>query len=119
AIGARARIRSVALVGEYVRTQQFVQRLEHVADAQLLGLGDRARELLPEVAQNLLPVELVVGDEIELLLQARGEIVLDIALEERLEERRDETALVVGDQALPVDAHIATVLENRERRGIG
>ena len=119
AVRARARIGAIALVGKDVRPEQLVQRFEDFADAEILGLGDGAREVLPEVAQDLFPVELVVGDEVELLFEARGEIVFDVALEERFEECRDEAALVVGDEALAVDAHVAAILEHGERRGVG
>ena len=76
----------------------LVQRLEHVADAQVLDLADRRREVAPEVAQHLAPLEVAVGDEVELLLQVGGEVVLDVALEEALQEGDDQPPFVLGDE---------------------
>ena len=104
---------------EDVRAEQLVQRVQHLADAQVLDLPDAGREVAPEVAQHVLPLELAVGDEVELLLQVGREIVLDVALEEGLQEGRDEAALVLGDQALLVDADVVALLQHGERGGIG
>src|SRR5205814_8350753 len=52
-----------------------------------------ADEAGPEILQHLLPGDLVVGDAVELLLQIRREIVLDIAAEEVLQERDHNAAL--------------------------
>src|SRR5690606_27521784 len=95
---ARARIRAILLGGEDVRPKHLVERFQHVGDAQLLDLADCPGEIAPEIPQDVLPLELVVGDEIELLLEVGGEVELDVALEEAFEERGDETALVLGDQ---------------------
>ena len=76
-------------------------------------------KFVPEVAQHVLPLELAVGDEVELLLQVGGEVVLDVALEEAFQERRDEAALVLGDQPLLVDADVVALLQHGERRGVG
>ena len=119
AVGALARVAALGLGREDVRAQDLVQRLQHLADAQVLDLADGGREVAPEVAQHVLPLELAVGDEVELLLQVGREVVLDVALEEALQERRDEPALVLGDQALLVDADVVAVLQHGERGGIG
>ena len=119
AVGAQARIAALGLGREDVRAQDLVQRLQHLADAQVLDLADRAHELAPEVAQHVLPLELAVGDEVELLLEVGREVVLDVALEEALQERRDQPALVLGDQPLLVDADVVALLQHGERGGIG
>src|SRR5262249_12542842 len=106
AVGALARIPALGLGRKDVRAQQLVQCLEHLPDAQVLDLAHGAGEIAPEVAQHVLPFELAIGDEIELLLKIRGEIELHIALEEALEEGGDEASLVLGDQPLLVDAHV-------------
>ena len=41
----------------------------HFVDRQVLGLADGGGELLPEVAQHLPPVDLAVGDVVELFLE--------------------------------------------------
>ena len=73
---------AVALVGEDVRPEELVQRIEHLGGAQFLRFADRGGEVAPEIAQHLLPVDLVIRDAVELFLEIRGEIVLHIAAEE-------------------------------------
>ena len=104
--------------GKDVRAQDLVEGFQHLADAQILDVVDRAGELAPEIAQHVLPGELAVGDEVELLLEVGGEVVLDVALEEAFEEGDDEPPLVLGDQALLVDAHILALLQHGQRRGV-
>ena len=105
--------------GKMCGPKDLVQRFQHFADAQILDLVDRAGELAPEIAQHVLPGELAVGDEVELLLQVGGEIVFDVALEEAFEEGDDEPALVLGDEALLVDADVVALLQHGQRRGVG
>src|SRR5262249_32097290 len=93
AVGALARIPPPGPGREDVRPQKLVQRLEHIANPQVLDFADGAGEVAPEIAQHVLPFELAVGDEIELLLEVGGEIELHIALEEALQEGGDEAAL--------------------------
>ena len=75
---AGARIAAVAAVGEDVRPEQLVEASSTCVGAQVLDLADRGGELAPEVAQQLLPVDLAGGDLVELLLQIGGEVVLDV-----------------------------------------
>ena len=105
--------------GNRCGAEHLVERVDHLRDAQLLDVADRVGELAPEVAQQLAPGELVVGDAVELLLEAGGEVVFDIAGEEAFEERGEHAALVLGHQPLLVDAHIAAILEHLQDRGIG
>ncbi len=76
-------------------------------------------EFLPEIAQQLLPVELAVRDFVQLLFQIGREIVSHIAVEEAVQEGGDQPALVFGDEALAVHAHIGAVAQGRDDRGIG
>ncbi len=99
--------------------EHVVQGFHHLADAQILDLVDGGGEVLPEIAQHLAPFELVVGNEIELFLKVGGEVVFDVALEEAFQEGDDETALVLGNEALLVEAHILAIAQHGERRGIG
>ena len=101
------------------RRQRLVQRVEHVGDAQFLGVVDCGEEVLPEIAQHVLPVELAGRDLVELLFQLGGEVVFDIALEEAFEEGRDQPALGLRDQLALVDRHIFAVSQRRQHRGIG
>src|SRR5207253_2690373 len=81
-------------------------------DLEVLDVIDRAREIPPEIPQQIAPGDLAVGDPIELLLERRGEIVFDVAGEKGLEERDDDPPFVLGNEALAVDAHITAVLEH-------
>ena len=87
--------------------------------AQVLGLADGGREIAPEIAQDLLPVDLVVGDPVELLFEVGGEIVFHVAAEEAFQERDDEAALVLGNEALLLDPHIFAVAQDLQHRRIG
>ena len=58
-----------------------------------------AGEIVPEVAQQRLPVDLAVRHLIELLLEIGGEVVADIFGEERFEEGRHDPALVLRNRA--------------------
>ena len=69
--------------------------------------------------QHRLPVDLAVGDLVELLFELGGEVVADVFGEEGFEERGDEAALVLGDQPLLLDPHIVAVAQHGERRGVG
>ena len=105
--------------GNRCGAEHLVERIDHLRDAQFLDVADGGGELAPEVAQQLAPGDLVVGDAVELLLEIGGEIVFDVAGEEAFEERREHAALVLGNEALLVDAHIAAVLEHLQDRGVG
>ena len=105
--------------GKTSGASSLVQRVEHVGDAQFLGLVDWRGEFLPELAQHVLPVELAGGDLVELFLEIGGEVVLDVALEEVFEEGRDQPALGLGDElALRPSSHIRGRAAS-QRRGIG
>jgi hypothetical protein len=64
---AGARIGAVAAVREDVGPEQLVEGFQHLGGAQILGLADGGREVAPELAHHLLPVDLVVRHAIELL----------------------------------------------------
>ena len=51
-------------------------------------LAERHREVAPEIAQHLLPVDLAGRDPVELLLEIGGEVIFDIAARRRIRERR-------------------------------
>src|SRR5262249_52400566 len=117
--GALARIAAVGARWEDVRRQHVVEDIDDLADLQVLDLADRAREVAPEIAQQVAPFHLVVGDAVELVLQPGGEVVLDVAREEVLQERDDDAAAVLGNEAALVDAHVFAVLEHLQDRRVG
>ncbi len=58
-------------------------------------------------------------NEIELFLQRGREIEFDVLAEEAFEERDDEAALVLRDEAFLVDADVVALLQHGERGGVG
>ena len=64
-------------------------------------------------------LDAAAGNVVELVLEIGGEAVFDIALEEALEERGDDAAAILGDEALLLEPHIVAVLQHLEDRGIG
>ena len=104
---ARPRIAAVRARRKQMRRQQRVERIDHLGDFQILDLVDRADEVAPEIAQHVAPGDLVVGDEIELLLELGREIVFDISGEEAFQERDDDAAAVLRMQPPLVEPHIS------------
>ena len=96
---AEAGVDPLAARGKNVRAQKLVQAVEHLPRAEVLDVGDGAGEIVPEIAQERLPVDLAVRDLVELLFEIGGEIVADIFREERLEEGGYDPAFVLGDRA--------------------
>ena len=114
-----ARVHAFRADRENVRAEYFIKRIEHFADAQFGNACDGGVEVLPEVAQELFPVQLAVRHQIQLLFEAGGEVVFDIAAEELLQEGRDQPALVLGDEAVLLHLHIFAVAQHGQDRGIG
>ena len=102
-----------------MRAQHVVEHVQHLGDAQILDVVDRADEVAPEILQHLLPGNLVVGDAVELLFQIGGEVVFDIAREEVFQERDHDAALVLAVQALLLELDVAAVLQHLQDRGVG
>src|ERR1044072_4560769 len=71
---------------EEMRPQLLVELVQHLADAEVLGLADGGGEGTPEFAQHLAPVDLAVGDAVQLFLEMGGEVVFDVAGEIGLQE---------------------------------
>ena len=119
ALRADARVDAVSARREHVRGEHLVERVDHLGEAHVLDLIDGADEVLPEVAQHLAPIDLGIGDLVELLFQIGGEIIFHVAHEERFEEGDHHAALVFGDEALLVEAHVAAVAQHLQHGGIG
>ena len=116
---AQARIAAIFLFREDVRRQGVVQRIKHGGDAQLADIVDGGAEISPEVAQQLLPVELAGRDLVELGFERRGEIIFDIARKEILEEGGDDPALVLRIETVLLKPDIVARRQDLQRRGIG
>ena len=109
-----------ALGREDVRPEQLVEASSTCVDAQVLGVVDaRRRNRVQKSRSTVLPVDLAVGDLVELLLEVGGEVVFDVAREEALQERGDQPALVLGDEPLLLEPHIVAVAQHGEGRGVG
>ena len=102
-----------------MRAKQFVEAVENLRGAQILCFIHRSGEVLPEIAQHLFPVDLIVGDEIELFFETGGEIEFDIAREEAFEKGDDEPPLVFRHKTFLVEAHIIAIAQHGERRRVG
>src|SRR5439155_6029203 len=72
ALRTLARIAAVGPRRKQMGTEHLVERVDHLRDTQLLDVADGSGEIAPEVAQEVAPGNLVVGDAVELLLQPRG-----------------------------------------------
>src|SRR4029079_6899738 len=81
AIGAGARIAAIALVREDMGAEQVGQRVQHLGGAQILGAVEGRRKVARESPQDLLQIELMMGDPVELLFEGGGKIELDITSE--------------------------------------
>ena len=116
---ADARIGAVLARREQMRRQHLIERVDHAGNLQILGVVDRADEIAPEIAQHLAPRHLAVGDEIELLFEAGGEIVFDVFGEIAFQERDHDAAAVLGVKPALVEPHIFAVFQHLQDRGIG
>ena len=116
---AGAGIFAVFRLGEEMRPQIGVQRIQHLGDGQILGAIDGAVEMVPEIAQHLLVVDPPAGDVVELVFQLGGEIVLDVTLEEVRQEGGDHPAAILRHEAPFVETHIVPVLQHLQDAGIG
>ena len=97
----------------------LVEDGENLGNPQLGGLGDRRREIAPELGQNLFVIGLAGAHQIKLFLKIGGEFIADIFAEEIEQEDRDDAAFILGDQAVLVFADIFTVLDGGDDAGIG
>src|SRR5690606_40006677 len=99
-------VSAVSTRWEDVRPKDLVKRLQHLADAKVLDLVDGLREVAPEIPQNVFPLQLAVGDEVQLLLEIGREVVFHIPAEETFEECCHQPPLVLRDEALLFEAHV-------------
>ena len=102
-----------------MRAEFLVQRRDHVADLQVLGLVHRLGELVPEGVHHLPPVQLAGGDVVQLLLQRGGEAGIDVVLEEADQEGGDQPAAILRDEAPLLQPDIVAVLQHRQDGRIG
>src|SRR5262249_19381473 len=117
---ALARALATVVVGrEEVRAELLVELVQDVADAQLFRLADGVGECLPEVTQDLAPVDAAARDIVELVLEMSGEVVFDVARKVGLQERRDDAAAILRYEALALQPHIAALLQHLDDRRIG
>ena len=105
--------------GEQEGAQGGVEGLDDIAGRPLQDLLGGPVEVAPELPQEGLPVQVPCGHLVQLFLQRRREVVLDIAVEEGLEEDGDQAALVLRDEAVLLHPDIAAIPQDREDRGIG
>ena len=119
AIRANARIAAVALVGEEIGAEKFVERRGDLRRLLLHHLAGTRLEVAPEAFEYRLPLGAPARDIVELFFEPRGEIIFDIAAEEAFEESGEQPPALFGQEAVLFDAHIGAVLEYLQDRGIG
>ncbi len=108
---ALARIDAFFCDREDVRRKDRVELVDDVGDLEVLGLADGGREVAPEIAQQLFPVQLACGHLVELLFEIGGEAVFDIAFEEAAQKGCDQAALVFWNEAIAIQPHVSTVAQ--------
>ena len=89
-----------------MRAEQLVEAVQHFAGAQLLYLAHRGGKGPPEFAEQILPLDLAVGDLVEPFFQVGGEVVFDITGEERLRNEVTVRPRSSGYEALAIEPHI-------------
>ena len=92
--------------------EHLVQHIEDFPNAHVFDAIDRADEVAPEVAQHLAPVDLAVGDAVEIFFQTRGVVVFDVPGEEVFQERDDDAAFILRVQTLLFEAHVVAVFQH-------
>ena len=63
---------------ENVRRENFIQRIQHMGNAQVLDLAHMGGKIFPEIAQHFAPVDFAVGNAVELLFEICREAILHI-----------------------------------------
>ena len=102
-----------------MRRQKVVDLGQNLGNPQVRRLCNRRRKIAPEPRQNLFVIPLPGRDIIQLRLKVGGKVILDIAPEKVGQKRRDQPALILGDQPVLVFADIFAVLDRGQNRGIG
>src|SRR5262249_52543247 len=95
----KARIAPGALVWKKMPAELGLESGQHLADGQLFGAINRGRKIPPEITQHLLPIGASARHVVELVLEVRGEAVLDIALEKARQKGSDEPPAVFRHKA--------------------
>src|SRR5690606_34515484 len=116
---AEAGIAAILTRREKQGRKLLVERFQHVGDAQALYVVDRAGELGPEVAQNVLPGKLAVRNLVQLFLKVGREVILHITSEEILQERSNDATLGLRHETALFDGYIIAVFERLQDCGVG
>src|SRR3546814_6299647 len=90
AIGAEPGIAAVALVGEEIGAEEFVERGGNLRRLLFHHLAGARLEIAPEAVEHRLPLRAAARHVVEFLLELGGEVITDIAGEESFEEGGQE-----------------------------
>jgi hypothetical protein len=82
---------------EELGPERLVQRVQHLGDAQLADLATAAWKSRQKSRSSSFHARSPARHLVQPLLQRRGEVVLDVAGEELLEEGGDQPALVLRE----------------------
>ncbi len=119
AFRAQARITTIGLFGEEIRLEELVELGGDLGRLLLHHLGGLGLEIAPEGLEHRAPFRATARHVVQLFLEAGGEVVSHIALEESLEKACQQPARFLCEETILLDAHIGAVLEHLDDRGIG
>src|SRR3546814_15466811 len=99
-------IAAVALVGEEIGAEEFVERGGNLRRLLFHHLAGARLEIAPEAVEHRLPLRAAARHVVEFLLALGGEVITDIAGEESFEEGGQETTAPPGDEAVIFVLHL-------------
>ena len=102
-----------------MRLEDLVDLFQHLGDTQIRRFGNRSREILPKAAQHIFIVGVCSAHLIQLVFQIGGKIIAHVFAEIIFEECGDQTALVLGEQAVAFLADVFAVLNGGDNAGVG
>src|SRR5690606_12974693 len=116
--GALPWIATVGLRREQVIRQELV---EHFGDFRGLALHDLVAlrlEVAPELLEHVLPGGTPARNVVEFLLHLGGEVVGDVAREEALEERGQQAAGILGEEAVLLHPDVFAITQRLDGRRV-
>ena len=108
------------LVGrKEMRSEIFVQRIEHLRDREILCAVDCAGKRTPEIAQDLFPIDSTTGDVVELLFHVGGKAVFDITSKEIAQEGDNQAATIFRRETPLFETNVIAILQHFQDRSVG
>ena len=102
-----------------MRPQILIQRVNHVADLQILGRFHGAGEFIPENMHHRAPFGTTTGDFIKLFLHGGGEAGIHVFLEKPHQEGGDHAPQILRNKTPFFERDIFQILQALQDGGIG